>query len=67
MRKLTVFIEGDSTEVLLDESILITHENPYILVMTATVYWNYNNVFSGFNNVVKYRPDARGLQLQWEV
>lgn len=47
------FIEGDNKGVQLDESILVSGSNPYMLVKTATVYWNYNNVFSGLNNVVQ--------------
>ena len=49
MRKLTVFIEGDSKTVELDKSILVTG-NSHLLVKTAMLFWNYNNVFTGFNN-----------------
>ena len=51
MRKIAVFIEGDIKEVQLDESILVTGDS-YMIVKTATVYWNYNNVFSGYNNQI---------------
>ena len=32
MKRLIVLIEGQSKEIELDESFLITHENPYLLV-----------------------------------
>ena len=50
MRKLTVFIKGDSKGVQLDESILVTGNN-HLLVKTVTVFWNYN-VFTGYNDHV---------------
>ena len=50
MRKLTIFIEGDNKEVHLDEGILVTGDSRHLLVKTAVVYWNYNNVLTGFND-----------------
>ena len=50
MRKLTALIEGDNKEVQLDESILVTGDSRNLLVKTAVVYWNYNNIFAGFND-----------------
>ena len=56
MRKLTVFIEGDNEEVQLDENILVTGDSLHLLVKKAVVYWNYNNVFIGFNDrIIGYR------------
>ena len=54
MRKLTVFIEGESeagfsSRGKFDRSILITGDS-YLLVKTAAVYWNYNNVFTEYND-----------------
>lgn len=49
MRKLIVFIEVDCKRIELDESNLVTIDS-YLFVKTATVYWNYNNVFEGYNN-----------------
>ena len=42
-------IEGDSKEVQLDGSILITG-NSHLLVKAATVFWSYKNVFTRFND-----------------
>ena len=49
MRKITVFIVGDGKERQLDERILV-NGNSCLLLKTATVFWNYNNVFAGFND-----------------
>ena len=50
MRKLPVLIEGDNKEVQLDESIPVIGDSRHLLVKTAVVYWNYNNVFTGLND-----------------
>ena len=39
MKRLIVLIEGQSKEIELDESFLITHENPYLLVKKATAFF----------------------------
>ena len=52
MRKLTLFIEGDNKEVQLAESILVSGDSPHLLAKPAVVYWNYNNVFKGYNEYV---------------
>ena len=43
MKKITVFIEGKSKKLILDESLVVTQDS-YIYVKTASIYWNYNNV-----------------------
>ena len=53
MKKITVFIEGNSKELILDESLVVIQAS-YIYVKTAFIYWNYNNVFSGYNDTVVY-------------
>ena len=40
MKKITVFIEGDSKELILDQSITITNESPFLYVKKATVFWD---------------------------
>ena len=50
-----MFIEGPEKTVSFDESILVNGNNdPYILVKKATIFWNYNNVFSQFNSKIQY-------------
>ena len=49
MGKLTVFIEGGNKEVQVNESILVSVDSRHLLGKTAVMYWNYNNVFTGFN------------------
>ena len=46
MKRLSVLIEGQSKEIELDESFIITHENLYLLIKKATGFWNYNNITS---------------------
>ena len=61
MKRLIIFIEDQSKEIELDESFIITHENPYLLVKKATVFLNYNNITSSaasdleitYNNIKK--------------
>ena len=40
MKRLTVLIDGQSKEMELDESFVIVHENPCLMVKKATVFWN---------------------------
>ena len=47
MKKLTVFIEGSSKEITLDESLVINHD-AYIYVKKAYIFWEYKNVDSSF-------------------
>ena len=53
MKKFIVFIEGDSKEITFDESLVIDND-AFLYVKTASIYWNYNNVFSGYNDTVVY-------------
>ena len=53
MKKLTVFIEDDKKELNLDESLVINKDS-YIYVKTVSIYWNYNNVYSGYNDEIYY-------------
>ena len=56
MKRPIVLIEDQSKELELDESFIITHENPYLLVK-ATVFLNCNNITSDleitYNNIKK--------------
>ena len=47
MKKIIVFIEGDSKELILDDLLGLIRDS-YIYVKTASIYWNY--VFSGYND-----------------
>ena len=57
MKRLTVLIEGQSKKTELEESFITTHENPYLLVKKAAVFWKYNNITSDleitYNNIKK--------------
>ena len=53
MKKITVFIEDDTKELNLDESLVVNRDS-YIDVKTVSIFWNYNNVFSGYNDTVVY-------------
>ena len=53
MKRLIVLIDGQSKEIELDESFIITHENPYLLIKKATVFWKYNNITVG-NDEITY-------------
>lgn len=55
MKKLTVFIEDNRKELELDESLVINRDS-YIYVKTVSIYWNYNNVYSGYNDEIYYGP-----------
>lgn len=52
MNKLTLFIEGNSKEVILDESLLILHDKPHLFIKTASIFWNLNNVFKDNNDKI---------------
>ena len=55
MKILSVLKEGQSKELELDESFIITHENPYLLIKKATVFWKYVNISAGIgNNEITY-------------
>ena len=49
-----VYIDGPEKTVSLDHSLLLFSHDPHILVKKATIFWNYNNVLSLFNNTVRY-------------
>ena len=53
MKKLTVFIEDDKKELDLDESLVIYHDS-FIYVKTVSIFWDYNNVYSGENDEIVY-------------
>ena len=66
MKRLIIFIEDQSKEIELDESFLITHKNPYLLVKKVTVFFfKYVNVSTAignneitYNNVKKTSEDG---------
>ena len=47
MRKITVYIEGASQTIDLQESI-VTNRYEYMLVKKATIFWRYENVPTSF-------------------
>ena len=47
MRKITVYIEGASQTIDLQESI-VTNRYEYMLVKKATIFWRYENVLTSF-------------------
>ena len=53
MQRITAFIEGRNKRLDLDET-LVDKDNPEILLKSPTVYWNYNNMFSTYNNFLSY-------------
>ena len=54
MKKIAVFIENNSKELILDESLVVTQDSyTCIYVKTASIYWNYV-FFSGYNDTVVY-------------
>ena len=53
MKKLTVFIEDDKKELDLDESLVIYHDS-FIYAKTVSIFWDYNNVYSGENDEIVY-------------
>ena len=54
MKKSTIFIDGSSKVLDLQESLVLTHENPYILLKKATILWNYDNIKDYVNNELTY-------------
>ncbi len=55
MYKLTVFVKGRKKTVVLSQCLEIERDDPHIFVKTATVYWDYNNVFPKYNDTIAYR------------
>ena len=53
MKRLILLIVGQSKELELDESFIITHENPYLLVKKVTVFWKYNNITNDLRRLLK--------------
>ena len=51
LKKITVFIEDNTKEINLNESIVVDNDS-FIYVKTASVFWNYSNVYSGNNNTI---------------
>ena len=63
MKRLIVLIDGQSKEIELDESFIITHKNPYLLVKKATIFWNYNNITAGIgNNEITYNSVKKTIK-----
>ena len=60
MKRLTVLI-GQSKEMELNESFIIVHENPCLMVKKATVFWNYNNITSD-NNEITYNGNKNTIK-----
>ena len=54
MKRITVFIEGKEKRLDLDKTLTIDKDSPEIFIKSATVYWNYNNVFSSSNEMFTY-------------
>ena len=64
MKRVTVLIEGQSKEIQLDESFITAHENPYLLVKKATVFWNYNSITAGIgNNKITYTSIKKTIEV----
>ena len=61
MKRITIFIEGKDKRLDLDETLTIDKENPEIFLKSATVYWNYNNVFSGENETFTYDGNNKSI------
>ena len=61
MKRLIVLIERQYKEIELDESFIITHENAYLLVKKATVFWKYNNITSD-NNEITYSGNKKTIK-----
>ena len=51
MKKITVFIEDNTKEISLNESIVVNKDS-FIYVKTASVFWNYSIVYSGNNDTI---------------
>ena len=34
----------------IDDNFIVAGDNPYLLVKKTSVYWNYKNIFTGFND-----------------
>lgn len=52
MYKFTVLVEGNNHIIKLPKSLKLNYGSPFIFVKRSTVFWNYNNVFKGFNDTV---------------
>ena len=50
MKKITVLINGSSEVTDLQELMIVTCDNPSILLNKATIFWNYDNILSNCNN-----------------
>ena len=59
MKKITVLINGKSEVTDLQESLIVTHDNPFILVK-KTIFWNYDNISSS-NNKLTYNSGKTTL------
>ena len=61
MKRITEFIDGKNKRLDLDETLAIDKDDPEILLKSATVYWNYNNVFASQNETFTY--DTRSMSI----
>ena len=61
MKRITVLIEGKEKRLYLDKTLNIDKDNPEIFIKSATVYWNYNNVFTSQNETFTY--DRRNISI----
>ena len=62
MKKLTVFIDGSSKLIDLQESLVVTH-NPYIL-LKDTVFWDYN-IIDHINNELIYSSVKKTIETEY--
>ena len=63
MKKITVLIEGENKEIILDQSITTRNESPFLYVKKATVFWDYDNIIIEnneltYNSVKKVIPEG---------
>ncbi len=58
MYRLTVFVEDHKKTVILPQCLKIERDDPPIFVKTATVYWDYNNIFPKYNDKIAYRGNT---------
>ena len=56
-----MFIEGKEKRLDLNETLTIDKENSEKFLKSATVYWNYNNVFSGENETFTYDGNNKSI------
>lgn len=70
-QKITVLIDGSSKVINLQESLMVTHDNPFVLVKKATIFWNFDNISSS-NNKLTYNSVEKTIEpvywtARWET